>query len=148
MYVYFLSPSPHPSSFGKIVEHLLDQENHDMLTRIIQNIEHIAGLGGHPQPPTAKPLRHVDDALCEIRTPYGREELLRIYYFVDRKTERMVLLNCITKPDGRNFSSKYQGNAGKKLERELQESIALAVTLKVGYSSTNPAYDPFPNLTL
>jgi hypothetical protein len=77
-----------------------------------------------------------------------REELLRIYYFVDRKTERMVLLNCITKPDGHNFSSKYQGNAGKKLERELQESIALAVTLKAEYSSTNPAYEPFPKLTL
>lgn len=148
MQVYFLSPSAHPSSFGTIVEHLLNQENHDMLTRIIQNIEHIAGLGGHPQPPAAKPLRHVDSELCEIRAPYGKEELLRIYYFVDRKTERLVLLNCISKPDGRNLPSKYQGNAGKKLERELQESVALAVRLKAEYSPTNLAYEPFPKLAL
>lgn len=148
MYVYFLSPSAHPSSFGKIVEDLLDQESHDMLTRIIQNIEHIASLGGHPQPPTAKPLRHVDNDLCEIRTQYGKDELLRIYYFVDQKTKRLVLLNCITKPDGRKFSSKYQGNAGKKIERDLQESVALAVKLKAEYTPTNPEYEPLPKISV
>ncbi len=146
MQVYFLSPSAHPSSFGKIVEQLLDQEKYDLLTRIIQNIEHIAGVGGHPQPPTAKPLKHVDNELCEIRTAYGRDELLRIYYFVDHKTERLILLNCITKPDGRDFPSKYQGTAGKRLQRELQESIAIAVKIKTEYSPTHPDYEPLPRL--
>lgn len=143
MHISFLSSSAHLASFGNLMQGLLDDGEEDLLFRVLENIKHIASNGGHPQPPVAKPLRGHKD-LCEIRTTFGREELLRVYYFVDRTDNKIVLLNAITKPDGDRFPSKYEGNAGKKLHKKLQESIDIAVGLQATYHSSKESYESFP----
>jgi len=120
---------------------LVDDE--DLLNMILQRIRHIADYGGNPTPPIAKPLRG-DIGLCEIRTSLSRDELLRICYFVDRERKRMVLLNWFSKPDGGQHSNKYEGNAGRKTHKEVQEAIDIAVSLKAEYAEKLSHYELFP----
>lgn len=82
--------------------------------------------------------------MCEIRSKYHRNELTRIYYYVDKDKNKMFLLNYIIKPDGSNNPAKYESKEGKRIEREIQESIELAITLKEQYPSSHPDYVSIP----
>ena len=126
---------------GVALSELLDN-NPDMLTRVLVTIRHVATTKGHPQPPHAKPLRDANPNLCEIRTKYDRENLLRIYYFVDKENDNLILLNYIIKPDGRQNASHYEGKAGKKLKREIATSIEIAIELQTAYHHNHPHYEP------
>lgn len=114
MQVYFLSESAHLQSFGTIMRQLLNAEEEDEITNIILRIKHISDSGGTPSPPTAKPLKNVDGELNEIRCKYKEDQVIRIYYFVDRDKKRMVLLNATIKPDGSKKASSYEGKSAKK----------------------------------
>ncbi len=140
MRVLYCPSAADPGSLAALMEQLSDQG----LTPILGRIRYIAELNGHPQPPYAKPLRNVDGSLCELRSPYG-DDLLRIYYFVDQERQALILLNCIIKPDGRDHPSKYRGTAGKRLEKEINDSIALALLLKQAYPSNQSTYELLPH---
>ena len=140
MYVFLLPSSAHPAAFKNVLEELLNAEDEDTLARIITTIQHVADYGGHPHEPSSRRLKGVD--MCEIRSKYHREELIRIYYYADKDAGKMLLLNCIIKPDGSNSASMYEGKSGKKIEKEIQASIALAVALRVQYPSTHSDYEP------
>ncbi len=144
MNVFCLQASAHPKAFARLLAELAQQEDEDTLAKILTTIAHVARVGGHPQEPAARRLSGVD--MCEIRSKYRRGELIRIYYFVDKKSDKMLLLNSIIKPDGSHKPSRYEGNAGKRLEKDLQESIALALQLKELFPSSSPQYDSLPTL--
>jgi len=141
--VLFLSSISHDQSFGKVLEDLLANDDIDTLAYIHERIKHTADLGGHPQPPTAKALRKVDDKLCEIRSKYGKEDLLRIYYFVDREANSLILLNTVIKPDGQRKQGRYDGKSGKRIEKDIQESIRLALKLKTNYLTSKYDYQEY-----
>ncbi len=144
MNVFFLPVSAHPSAFSNIIKELLEQEDEDTLARILTTIAHAASIGGHPQEPTSRRLKGVD--MCEIRSKCRHGELIRIYYFTDKDSQRMFLLNYIIKPDGSNNPSLYEGNAGKRLERDLQQSIDLALRLKMSFPSFSTLYELLPHI--
>ena len=141
MDVFLLPTSAHPAAFQSVLSELLAAKDEETLARITVKIRHVAGSGGHPQAPYSRRLQGVD--LCEIRSKYHHEELIRIYYYVDRTIGKMLLLNYIIKPDGSNNPNKYEGKAGKRIEKEIQESIDLAVQLQALYPPTHPVYEPF-----
>ncbi len=141
MNVFLLPCSAHPAAFKSVLDSLVDNEDEDTLARIITTIKHVADYGGHPHEPASRRLKGVD--MCEIRSKYHHEELIRIYYYTDKNAGKMFLLNCIIKPDGSNNASMYEGKSGKKIEKELQESIIIAVTLKTEYPSNHSSYEPF-----
>ena len=143
MKVLFLASTFHDQSFGKVLEDLLALGDEETVAHIDERISYIASRNGHPQPPIAKPLRDVDDELCEIRTKYGKEDLLRVYYFVDKETDSLVLLNAIIKPDGYKKQSHYEGRAGRKLERDIEESIQLAMKFKTDYIISKHDYQKY-----
>ena len=137
MNVVILSKSNHKECFSALLEKILlePQNNREILTRIIDVIDHISKQGGHPSPPQAKPLREVDGELCEIRIKWNKNnELLRIYYFVDKEKNTMNLLNAIIKPE------KYEKKIQKKVEKMITGSIQLAIELK---KSLPQSYEPF-----
>jgi len=142
--VLFLSSAFHDQSFGRVLEDLLENDDTDTLACIYERIKHIVGLRGHPQPPAAKPLREVGEGLCEIRSKHGKEDLLRIYYFVDKETDSLILLNVIIKPDGHKKQGRYDGKSGKKIERTIKESVELALKLKTNYLTSKHDYQIFP----
>jgi hypothetical protein len=144
MNVFCLQSSAHPEAFAGLLERLIAEENEDTLARILTTIAHVANIGGHPQEPAARRLSGMD--MCEIRSKYRRGELIRIYYFVDKEKDRMLLLNSIVKPDGSSNPSHYEGNAGKRLTKELQKSITIALRLKDLFPPSSPHYDPLPSL--
>lgn len=139
MHVYLLPSSAHPSIFcNEVLENFANDE--DILARVVSTISHVADHGGHPDGTFAKKLKGVD--MCEVRCKCHYEELLRIYYYVDKVAGKMLLLNYILKPDGSNSSSMYEGKALKKLEKEIQESIQVALDLRNEYPSHHPHYEP------
>jgi hypothetical protein len=141
MKVRYLKIEAHSQSTGKVLDDLLNSD-HDKLAHLLTIIKNIADRGGHPQPPLAKPLNGVNDHLRgEIRLKLSAENLLRIYYFVSPEENAMILLNAIIKPDGHNLPARYQGNAGHRLKRELDESIQLAIRLKIDYHLSKNNYD-------
>lgn len=142
MQVYLLPTSAHTCAFHGVVEELLSQNDESTLAQIFATIKHVAANGGHPQEPTSRRLRGID--MCEIKSKYHHQELIRIYYFADKEAQKLLLLNYIIKPDGSNRQSSYQGNAGKKLDRKIEESIQLAVVLKTQYPSHHSAYELLP----
>jgi len=144
MDVFCLPSSAHPDAFAVLLEELMAEADEDTLAKILTTIDHVASVGGHPQEPTARRLSGID--MCEIRSKYRRGELIRIYYFVDKDRNRMLLLNSIIKPDGSNNPSSYEGKAGKRLKKDLQQSIALALQLKELFPSLSPHYDSLPSL--
>lgn len=144
MNVFCLQSSAHPKAFVGLLAELMAEGDEDTLAKILTTISHVASVGGHPQEPTARRLSGVD--MCEIRSKYRRGELIRIYYFVDKDRNIMLLLNSIIKPDGSNNPSQYEGKAGKRLEKDLQQSIALALQLKESFPSSSPHYDSLPSL--
>jgi hypothetical protein len=125
-----------------VLEELVAAEDEDTLARILSTIRHVAAYGGHPHEPTSRRLKGID--LCEIRSKYHHEELIRIYYFTDKGAGKMFLLNSIIKPDGSTSASRYDGKSRKKIEKEIQASIAIAATLKTHYPSTHPSYELLP----
>jgi len=136
MDILLLSSSIHEESFANFLENLFEQqtEEAELITRILEIIEHVARNGGHPQPPYAKPLREVNNELCELRIKYENNLLLRIYYFVEKGTQKLFLLNYILKPD------QYEKTVKKKTDKIIEKSIQLALQLKnLPYSS----YEPF-----
>ena len=138
----YLKATAHPQSTGKVLADLLDSDT-DKLTHLITIIKNIADIGGHPQPPNAKPLRGIKEQLSgEIRLKLTADNLLRIYYFVSQEDDAMILLNFIIKPDGRNFPARYESNAGKRIQRAIEESIQLAISLKNDYHLTKNNYEP------
>ena len=143
MAVYVLTSAHTQSSLMSILQYL--QENDDStLSRVLDIIKHVHDTGWAPKPPFAKPLRWNHDWLCEIRAQYDRDTLLRIYYFVHRDASgyRLILLNCITKPDWEEFPAYYEGAKWKRLRREIEESIAIASEFKKNYHSQNHHYEP------
>jgi len=144
MNVFCLQSSAHPEAFAALLTELMAEEDEDTLAKILTTIDHVASVGGHPQEPTARRLSGVD--MCEIRSKCRRGALIRIYYFVDKDRNMMLLLNSIMKPDGSNNPSQYEGKAGKRLEKDLQQSIALALHLKELFPSSSHQYDPLPSL--
>lgn len=144
MNVCCLQASTHPEAFAGLLAELIAEEDEDTLAKILTTIDHVASVGGHPQEPTARRLSSVD--ICEIRSKYRRGELIRIYYFVDKDRSMMFLLNSIVKPDGSNHPSRYEGNTGKRLNQDLQQSIALALQLKERFPPFSLRYDPLPSL--
>lgn len=143
MDVLCLPSSAHISAFLNVIEKLAAENDEDTLARIITTIEHVASVGGHPQEPTSRRLKGVD--VCEIRSKYHRGELIRIYYYTDKEQDKMLLLNYIIKPDGSNNSAKYEGKEGKRIEKEIQESIELATSMKEQYPASHSDYVPLPN---
>jgi hypothetical protein len=141
--VLFLASTFHDQSFGKVLEDILALGDEEIIACIDEHIGYITDRNGHPQPPIAKPLRDVDGELCEIRTKYGKEDLLRIYYFVDKETDSLILLNAIIKPDGRKMQSHYEGKVGRKLERDIEESIQLALKFKTDYLISKNDYQKY-----
>ncbi len=148
MQILFLSALASEESTGEILEKLYrDKTKEEDLTRVLAVIDHIAQNGGTPNPPLAQPLRDIgDEELCEIRTNYDKKILLRIYYFVHKESRSLILLNAITKPDGRKSPSQYQGGAGKRLQRKIDSSIQLALELKKLYPTTKNNYEPINEL--
>lgn len=144
MKVFFLSSTAHNQSFGKVLEHLLEKDDRDILAYNKEHITHIASLRGHPQPPTAKPLKGVGDGICELRLLYDVETLLRIYYFVDKEKDAMVLMNVIMKPDGCDKATHYEGSSKKKIDRQIKQSIELAKELKMDYLTSHYDYEEYP----
>lgn len=141
MQIFLLRESAHPESFANIMQALMDTKDIDRLARVMAILRHLAGQGGHPAPPYAKPLHSVAGGLSEIRCIYDKENLLRIYYFVDRENKRMVLMNAIIKPDGEKRASRYDGGGRKRLEREIQKSIQLALEFKTKYILSQDDYE-------
>lgn len=141
MQILLLKETAHPESFALIIQTLLNAKDIDRLSGIMARIKHIAGLGGHPAPPYAKPLQGSGKDLNEIRCIYDEENLLRIYYFVDRENQKMVLMNAIIKPDGEKNASRYDGGRGKKLEKDIQKSIQTAQELKIKYTLSPDDYE-------
>lgn len=129
-------------ALSEIFEDLLEKDT-GLLTRILEVIRHVASNKGHPQMPYSLYLRGKQD-LCEIRTQFCKGELLRIYYFVDKASDTLVLLNALIKPDGRKYSSSYEKNAGKKLKKEIEVSIHHAQQLKDIYPMHTQHYDTLP----
>ncbi|MCK5015726.1 MAG: hypothetical protein KAS32_01530 [Candidatus Peribacteraceae bacterium] len=144
MQLLYLLPSVHSETFGSIIEQLLDS-NKEKAIYVLEVIARIRENNGHPQMPLAKCLKGVDGQMNEIRVPYGRNELLRVYYFIDYENDAMVLLNGIIKPDGRNKSSSYEKKAGKKLNKAIEKSIQLALQFKAAYHYSHPDYESFIN---
>jgi hypothetical protein len=134
MRIFYLSHNAHPKSFGGLMRKLQDEGEYDELSKHVVKICHIAHNNGTPLPPYAKPLRDVDAELNEIRSQYKNNELLRIYYFVDKQNEKMILLNITIKP------SLYEKHMAKKVNREIQEDINEAITLKEKYSISHSDY--------
>ena len=142
MKVIFLSDTAHPNSTGSIFKQLIENGHKNELASIIAKISHIAGLNGHPAKPYASPIRNAHGKLNEIRCKYIEHNLIRIYYFVDRSKNKMVLLNTTIKPDGSNNAAKYEGNSKKIIDRKIENDIQLAITLKTQYPISLKNYDP------
>ncbi len=135
MDVYCLTAGAHPKSFGSFIRGLQDKGKEQKLAPHMAKILHLAQHGGHPMPPHAKPLRHVDGELNEICSKLNEKELLRIYYFVDREKQKMVLMNISIKPD------LYEGTLKKRVEKELQADIEEALHIKSKYSTSPNDYE-------
>jgi hypothetical protein len=145
--IFFLSALASKESSGAILKELLKRKDDTVLIRTLTDISHIANSGGVPRPPRAKLLRGIgDNELCEIRTKYDRDNLLRIYYFVDKERSNLILLNAIIKPDGGQSSSHYEGGAGRRLRKDINNSVQLAIELKELYSASNNDYEPLKEL--
>jgi hypothetical protein len=121
----------------------LQENDKEILSRTLEIINHIHDRWWHPQPPYAKPLRENTVDLCEIRSKFNRDELLRIYYFVHRENweNRLVLLNAIIKPDWDKYPAYYEGTKGKRLKKEIEQSIELALELQKDYLSQLSYYE-------
>lgn len=122
------------------------QENDDeMLSRTLEIIRHIHDSWWHPSMPYARPLHSSGVGLCEIRSKYNRDELLRIYYFVHRDNweTRLVLLNAIIKPDWEKYPAYYEGTKWKRLKKEIETSIEIALELQKNYLSQLSFYEFF-----
>jgi len=139
MEILFLSESAHPESFGSVISKIIADNEANVLVTIMTRLSNIAQNGGHPKPPYAKTLTHTNGAMNEICCKRNNNELLRIYYFVDREKQKMVLLNTTIKPDGRKFASHYDG---KKIEKEIREDIQEALSLKEKYYLSQNDYEP------
>ena len=121
----------------------LKENDTEMLSRTIEIINHIHDRWWHPTMPYAKPLYWNDVGLCEIRSKYNREELLRIYYFVHREPweTRLVLLNATIKPDWEKYPAYYEGTKWKRLRKEIETSIEIALKLQKNYLSQLSLYE-------
>ena len=131
-----------PESFGSFLSLVIDEKDMENLAKIFEQIQHTADQGGHPTPPQSRALREVGIDLCEIRIHYKKSELLRIYYFVDREGKAIVLLNILIKPDGTKRASQYEGKARKKVDKEIQKSIQIAIDMYKEYPSKKTNYEP------
>lgn len=140
MHIIFLSEKAHPKSFGSVMARLLNEDKD--VARVLDTISHVAEHGGHPSPPYALPLRNADGNLNEIRCTLNQDELMRVYYFVDREEVKMVLMNATIKPNGITHPAKYQGKAGKKLSKEIQNDIQEAINIKAKYLTSPNDYEP------
>ncbi|PCI25110.1 hypothetical protein COB57_02745 [Candidatus Peregrinibacteria bacterium] len=118
-----------PRSIGYLLNQLIDKDEKTLIS-ILTTIRHISEQGGFPIPPHAKPLKEVNNEICEMRIKYDLNNLLRIYYFVNKEEKVMLLLNFIIKPDGRKFPADYEGKKGKKLLKEIGASVEYALELK------------------
>lgn len=123
------------------MDELTTPKDLDILADIMGLVLHVADHAGYPDQRYAKRVHGTD--LCKIRSKYRYKEVIRIYYFIDKQTQKMFLLNYVTKPDGSNAASKYEGGTAKKIRKQIQESVAIAEMLKEQYPSDHLDYEPY-----
>lgn len=67
--------------------------------------------------------------------------LIRLYYFIDNKNNKLVILNYIEKLDWRKNSDKYNKSKKNKIDKLIQESIEIALELKKQYYLNSSNYE-------
>ena len=77
--------------------------------------------------------------MFEFRIPISDSELVRINYFVDHKTDSIVILNAYIKPDGIKNPNSYNKANKREIDSEVEWFIQEAIRLKGTYI-TNPEY--------
>lgn len=132
MQVYYLH-SEEPSCFGRVFGSLVIEDDRKILIQLEDTLDWLILMKGDPGMPYVLRLRDVNGELCEIRRKFRRDQLIRIYYFVDRAQNRIVLLNTIIKPDGATQAGRYSGKSKKCIDRDIIKSIELAQKLKRNY---------------
>ncbi len=139
MQVFYLN-SEEPSCLGRVFDSLQIRLEYRLVSDMKKIIFHIAGTGGVPNLPYARRLKNVKGAFYEIRIKYLRGQLIRIYYFVDKINNQMILLNTVIKPDGASNAGKYSGRSKLKIEKDIKISIELAFEIKKNYYFNSKNY--------
>lgn len=119
---------------------LLDSLDKKEVMSILSRIIHIRDTHHWlPKPPNAKDLHRSETAMFEFRIPISDNQLVRINYFVDNKTDSIVILNAYIKPDGIKSSNSYNKANKREIDSEVEWLIQEAIRLKGTYI-TNPEY--------